>query len=74
MPQALPLSKPDIMRIAACPVCCAMRGEQCTFSSRDDPYLLRTAAGQSHYPRKQLAEKILSRNTPQPLDLSNLSL
>lgn len=57
-----PLSKPDIIRLAACHTCCASRGEPCTFARCDDPKLLRTVAKQSHLARIQLARKIVAEN------------
>jgi hypothetical protein len=56
------LSKPQIINTAACPTCCAYKGEQCKFSSGDDPHLLRTVAKQSHLARLTLARKIVAEN------------
>jgi len=65
------ISKPEIIALAACPVCCAMRGEQCTFARIDDPHGLRYAARQSHLPRMTLARKKKSATV---LDISGLVL
>lgn len=51
------LSRPLIIQLAACPKCCAMRGELCTFAPCDDPERKREAAGQSHRARGKLARK-----------------
>ncbi len=69
------LSKPEIIAIAACPTCCAMRGEQCTFSREDDPHLHRTVAKQSHLTRMQQARKIIAEEKDtNPLDSIELIL
>ena len=52
------LSKPDIIRLAACPTCGAFRREQCTFSRVEDPENRRFYAKQSHVARNILARKI----------------
>ena len=64
------ISKPEIIALAACPVCCAMRGERCTFPRSEDPHGHRYAAYQSHLPRMQKARKIAAR----PLDIPAFSL
>jgi hypothetical protein len=64
------LSKPQIIAIAACPTCCAMRGEPCTFSRCDDPNLLRTVAKQSHLERIKSARKQFADNSRQGPDFS----
>jgi hypothetical protein len=53
------LSRPEIIKTAACPTCCAYRGEPCTFSRGEDPHGRRMYAGQSHTARKFLADKIV---------------
>lgn len=52
------LSKPDIIRLAACHTCCAKRGEPCTFARVDDPHGARAWAGQSHTDRIMRARRI----------------
>lgn len=64
------LSKDQIISLAACPVCCAMRGEPCTFARQDDPYGRRRAARQSHLDRMNLAREIFAR----PLDIPSFVL
>jgi len=49
--------KQQIIDMAACHTCCAMRGEPCTFSRADDPYNRRARARQSHLDRIQRARK-----------------
>lgn len=68
------LSKQQIIAIAACPTCCAMRGEQCTFSRCDDPNLLRTVAKQSHLERIKLARKKSAEIHTEPLDTATFQL
>jgi len=53
----LNLSKLDVIAIAACPICCAYRGEVCTFARCDDPLGKRAFAKQSHRERVILARK-----------------
>lgn len=55
------LTRPEIVRIAACPTCCAYRGTSCTFARIDDPHGRRTYAGQSHAARAILARDIAGR-------------
>lgn len=63
-------SKPQIIAIAACPYCAAMRGMPCRFNRSEDPEMKRTAAKQSHLERIQLARKIIN----EPLDIPALQL
>ena len=50
------LSKDQVIALAACPICCAFRGEQCTFIRADDPWGRRTYAKQSHTARITIAK------------------
>lgn len=66
----LNLDKEQIIRLAACHTCCAMRGQPCVFSRSDDPRNLRAAARQSHPDRIKRARKIFE----EPLDPGSLVL
>jgi len=56
------ISKPEIIALAACSACGAMRGEPCTFIRA-----ARAVAGQSHFPRVTLARKIHAENRQKAL-------
>lgn len=59
------ISNEQVIRLAACHECCAMRGEQCTFTRQEDPHLLRTVAKKSHDSLVIRAKKIAAKELPQ---------
>jgi len=56
------LSKPDIIRLAACHTCAARPGQPCLFARKDDPQGLRMAAHQSHIDRIERARAKVAPN------------
>jgi len=56
------LSRDEIIAKAACPTCCAYRGEPCSFARVEDPNGRRTYAKQSHIARTMLAKEIENRD------------
>ena len=52
------ISKPEIIKLAACHKCAARPGHPCIFTREEDPRGLRANAMQSHLDRIKRARKI----------------
>jgi len=61
------MTNDQIINIAACHDCCAMRGEPCQWTRQADPSGKRKVARQSHPDRISRAEKIIKK----PIDLAH---
>lgn len=70
MPLGRSISNPEVIQLAACPVCCAFRKEPCTFNRTEDPEGHRRFTRASHDARVILAKK----NAEEALDIPGLIL
>lgn len=64
------MSKDDIIRTAACHVCCARLGDPCLFNREEDPEGKRRIARDSHDKRVLMAKE----RWGETLDLSGITL
>lgn len=60
------MTNQEIINLAACHVCCAMRGEPCTFPRPADPSGKKRAAKASHADRIKRAQKKLHERVDAP--------